>query len=53
MLAGAALFNYVVEHELSVALGGALAFCLGLSLVKRVETSTHLGLQPPRLRDIN
>ena len=53
MLAGAALLNALYGHELGVALGGAFAFWLGLLLVKKLETSPLLGIQPPRLSEIS
>lgn len=51
MLLGAAIFNRLFSSELAVALGGVLAFWLGLVSVRRIESSPLFGLQQPRLCD--
>ena len=53
MLLGAIALNLLVEHDLSVVIGGALAFIVGFKLVRWLESGPWLGLQQPRLCDID
>jgi len=51
MLLGAVIANRLFSSELGVALGGVIAFWVGLVSVRRIESSQLFGLQQPRLSD--